>query len=100
MKIDAIIKRPNEMFGHKEKIENTLEAMQRIVEGYIEVVNLGDGVLVVCNEEGLIRDMPLNCRIGQIVLFGPVIVLGEDGEEFADVPISLRKWASMIDKNL
>lgn len=39
-------------------IDNTLEAMQEIVGGYIEVVPLSDRLLVVCNEEGKLMGLP------------------------------------------
>ena len=44
------------------EIENTLEAKQKIVDGMIETIYLtnDDSVVLICNEEGKINDLPLN----------------------------------------
>ena len=71
-------------------IENTLEALQSVVDGYIEAVTLVPGrAVMIVNEEGLLRGMPHNITASlaagtQIV--GPAIVVGVDGEDFTDVP--------------
>ena len=38
----------------------TLEQLQSIVEGYIEVVHIGKEELMIVNEEGLLRNMEVN----------------------------------------
>ena len=96
-RVRAIIKEPNDLFGHVKEIKNELRELQDIVGGYIETVMLRPGLIVVCNEEGLINDMPFNCRVGQIMFFGTIIVLGAEGEEFTDVPIGMREWAKMME---
>ena len=73
-----------------EDIPNTLEALQAEVEGYIEVVPIYDDLVAIVNEEGLLKGMPLNIRVRGYHLFGPVILAGVDGEEFTDVPESIR----------
>ena len=47
----VIIKEPGEPIGHFAEIDNTLEAMQEIVGGYIETITF-PGFVIVCNEEG------------------------------------------------
>lgn len=50
---------PDDRGGH-------LSAMQAVVGGLVECVNLGHlygGVDLWCNEEGLINDLPVNCII-------------------------------------
>ena len=42
-RIKVIVKEPGEPVGHMTEIENTLEAMQKIVGGYIEPVPAADG---------------------------------------------------------
>lgn len=37
------------------EIENSLEAEQKFVGGYIEVIRIGNGIDLVCNEEGKIN---------------------------------------------
>lgn len=62
-------------------IDNTLEALQRIVNGYIEVVHFGD-LLMIVNEDGKFLEIEQNIAFPADVVVGTVIVLGEDGEEF------------------
>ena len=72
------------------EIDNTLEALQAAVDGYIETVRLVPGrAVMIVNEEGLLRGMPHNITASlaagtQIV--GPALVVGVDGDEFTDVP--------------
>lgn len=40
------------------EIPNTLKAMQKFVDGYIEIVKVIDEILLVCNEEGKLRGLP------------------------------------------
>ena len=50
-------------------IPNTLEAMQQMVGGYIEVIPLDD-VCLVCNEEGKLMGLPGSRRLGNDVIAG------------------------------
>ena len=68
------------------EIENTLEALQKQVGGHIETVTLGSGFCAICNEEGLLMDLPYNCMINGALFFGPVLLVGVNGEDFCDVP--------------
>ena len=68
------------------EIENTLEELQRIVGGLIEVVTVTNDMVIICNEEGLINDLPYNFTFLGTMFFGPVIFAGTDGEEFCDLP--------------
>lgn len=45
------------------EIENKLEAMQKLVGGYIEAVPLEREIDAYCNEEGKLIGLPLNRRI-------------------------------------
>ncbi len=74
-----------ERFRAPEAVEmdNTLEALQGAVDGYIEVFRPWRGpVAVICNEEGKLRGMGPNIRIGTEILAGTILVVGLDGEEF------------------
>ena len=94
-KIKVIIKRPDEKLGHMTWISNTLENLQRTVEGYIEAVDFGD-MIIICNEEGRLKKLPYNCKIGRTSFVGTIIAVGSDGEEFADVPIDMTVWKFLI----
>lgn len=42
-------------------VDNTLEALQKEVKGYIEIVYPFDkNIAIICNEEGKIKGLPLN----------------------------------------
>lgn len=74
--------------GRMIEIENTLEALQGFVDGYIETVNICEDLVVVCNEEGRIRDMDYCCEICGGMFYGPVLICGEDWDEFTDIPMN------------
>lgn len=65
-------KEPQIMF-----IENTLEAKQKLVGGLIEVVPYED-VLIICNEEGKILNMPPNLVFEYDYIAGNCLVIGDD----------------------
>ena len=100
----VIIKRPCDQFGEEATIPNTLKALQETVGGYIETVTLDNGVVLICNEEGKLRDMPYNFTHRQMFgaiplqypIFGTVIACGADGEEFADIPIDFNEWKALL----
>ena len=79
-------------------VSTSLENLQRLVDGYIETVTFPDlDVAVVCNEEGRLRGLPYCCTIGDVELVGDVVVFGFDGDEFTDVPHSLKEWKQLIE---
>lgn len=75
------------------RIQNTLEAKQAFVGGYIQAVYPFDDVAIVCNENGKVNGMD-PCRAlfdesGDIydIIVGPFLICGLDDEGF----ISLTK---------
>jgi hypothetical protein len=103
-KIKCIVKRPDEQFGHVTWVSDSLENLQKTVGGYIETVTLDNGVALICNEEGKLRDMPYNFTLRRIrgvvtvqnAIFGTVIACGAEGDEFADIPIDFNEWKSLL----
>ena len=71
------------------EIENTLEALQAEVGGYIETVTIAEDCIIICNEEGWLMDLPINVTIGGMTFLGPILVVSSDGEEFADVDVEV-----------
>lgn len=71
-------------------IENTLEALQRSVAGFIETITLvREKAVMIVNEEGVLLGLPVNViasAVANTQIVGTAIVVGVDGEEFADVP--------------
>ena len=46
-----------------EIVENTLEAFQEVVDGYIEILPLNSNLVIVLNEEGKLLDLETNINI-------------------------------------
>lgn len=87
-KISVLVKEPGEAAYH-ENVENSLETLQEIVSGFIETFTLDNGVVVICNEEGRIWDLPYNCSIKDVEFVGTIILAGVNGDEFCDVPMDI-----------
>lgn len=65
------------------QIGDSLEEMQAVVGGYIEAVHpFPDPVVIVCNEEGRLLDLPEN-RFG---ICGTFFICGVGEEDFTDFP--------------
>ena len=76
-------------------IPNDLRALQTFVRGYIETVTVGDAV-VICNEEGFLLGLPYNCHVDGLKLVGPILLVGRDGDEFADAPEGARNLITEV----
>ena len=93
--------------GWFEMVPNELESFQRIVGGYIECVDLGHGICLICDEEGKLKGRPVNPyatfyaqnayrqtgRMFRDVIVGDVAFVGYDGgEEFTQLTPEQAKW--------
>jgi len=77
-----------------QEIKNGLDEFQEVVEGYIETVDMpirnGEmKVVLVCNEEGLIRKLPYNFTLFGHKFYGNVFFCGAVEEEFCSYPYDL-----------
>lgn len=102
-KLRCIIKRPDEEYGHVTHISATLANLQKTVGGYIETVGLTESDVIIVNEEGKLLGLEKNLRMyGDTVyagtLVGTIIVIGAEGDEFADVKMDFKMWKSLVDK--
>lgn len=73
------------------EVEPTLENLQKIVGGYIETVRtwIPDIVMIV-NEEGKMKDKPLNSKASSLIntydcIVGDVVLVQEWDEEFVGI---------------
>lgn len=64
------------------EVGNDLKSLQRAVCGYIEPINLGDGTILVGNNESKLMGMEGNRRLGDSIIAGPFFIVGEEGEDF------------------
>lgn len=85
-KINVWVKKPGKD-PENRWISNTLGSLQALVQGYIETVTIAGDVVVICNEEGRIRNMPYNCELCGIDFVGPIVIAGFQEDEFADCPL-------------
>lgn len=101
-KIRAIVKRPDEPYGHVTNISNTLKNLQRIVEGPIQVVPITSDTVCICNEEGKLRGLQKNFILGKIpfhdIIVGECAIIGVDGEDFCDCPMEFAFWKALLKK--
>lgn len=77
-----------------KQVKNELEALPNEVGGYIEcVTQMQEGVVVICDEEGMCKGKPYNMAIGGITFVGTILVAGVDGEEFCSLkPEQINRW--------
>ena len=66
-------------------IPNTLEELQKAVGGYIESVTIATDAAIIVNEEGRLLSLPYNCTICGLDFYGPLLIVGVDGENFCDL---------------
>ena len=84
-KIFVIVKRPGSM-PETEYIDNTLEEFQRLVGGYIEVLDLATDLAIICNEEGRLMDLEYNCAICGVSFVGTIVLVRTKRDKFASAP--------------
>lgn len=102
-KIRAIVKRPDEKYGHVTNISNNLKNFQRTVDGPIEVVHITKDTVIICNEEGKLRGFKKNfiMKFGEAifeVICGDVAIVGVSGEDFCDCPMDFSFWKALLEK--
>lgn len=89
-KISVVIIEPGKRPRHVH-ISNTLENLQKTVGGYIETVTLASDLVIICDEEGRIKNKPYCCDICGISFVGTVLICGTKGEDFADIPLEFER---------
>jgi hypothetical protein len=97
-KIKVIIKRPDEKYGHVTHISARLENLQNTVGGYIETITVIKGVILICNEEGKLRNLEPNMWLNGDLICGTIIICGQSGEDISDIPITLQQWRNIVDR--
>lgn len=98
-KIKAIVKKPDSLYGKMVNIIDSLENLQSIVGGYLETIYINDDLVIICNEEGLIQNLPENMRWFDQTLVGTIIICGMSGSELCDIGITFREWKYLVNAN-
>ena len=87
----VLIKEPGKD-PHTMVIQNNLHLLQQLVDGLIEVHTLADGLVMIVNEEGKLKNLPHNFTLYGENIVGPVVIVGVDGEDCCDCPIDIDTW--------
>lgn len=81
----VLIIEPNKA-PYESVIGEDLKSMQNVVGGYIEVVNLDDHSVLICNEEGKFLELEGNRRVGRDIIAGTFFICGcNDKMEFCSL---------------
>jgi len=89
-----------------EEMEDSLDAMQDIVGGYIERVRLGDTVDMWFNEEGRLKGLPMNRLVpddygNQWDICGNLFLAShnDEGDTTSLSNDDLKKWMSVVEQS-
>lgn len=86
--INVMLKKPGAPWA-PAKVENRLESLQQLVGGYIEVLMTHrPDVALIVDEEGKLKGKASNFYYFGDVIVGTAVLVGVDGEEFADCPVT------------
>lgn len=85
MKKLKVIICPAEREPYAANVSDSLEALQKIVGGYIKTVTVFTDAVVICNEEGRLMGLPENRNFFLSGICGDCLICGVDGEEFASL---------------
>lgn len=101
----AIAQYCDKPYGELIEIGNDLRSLQNFVGGRVEAFTTewrGKTAVVLCDEEGRLKRKKPNCTLyGEnlracVDFAGDILVVGVDGEDFADCPVTLDDWKKMI----
>ncbi len=67
------------------EIENTLEALQDAVGGWIEAIYLDNNAVLICDEEGKLKGLPSNFVTSSDIIVGDVLFVSVADEDFTDI---------------
>lgn len=84
-KIKVMVMEPR-MAPYMTELDNSLEALQQAVGGYIECFTFATDAAIICNEEGRLMGLPYNRTLLGVDFVGTILIAGVKGEEFADLP--------------
>lgn len=88
-KISVMVREPGPRSRWEPReVENTLEVFQQLVGGWIETITVCRGLVLIVNEEGVLKNLPENIYACGHWLRGTVVAVGVKGDAFADCPMS------------
>jgi len=93
-KIRVLAKRPDSSW-YCTNVENNLRNLQNFVGGYIETVTIAFDAVVICDEDGRLKGKEHCATVAGYDFVGDILIAGVDGDEFADVPVTLKQAREM-----
>ena len=82
--LEVIRKEPGKR-SERITIPNTIKAMQKEVGGYIQCVYITSDVVVLCDEEGRLKEQSYCCTIKNNGFVGTVLIAGVDRDGFCSI---------------
>lgn len=77
-------------------ISNKLQSFQKAVGGYIETFRFAKDAVIICNEEGKIKNLPFNVRLLGEDFVGTILIAGVQGEEFTSFDFPVEKLNRLL----
>ena len=78
---------------YKIKIKYTLENLQKLVGGLIDIIELENNVDLICNDEGKILELPINRITKCDIIVGTFLITGHhNGETISLSKKQIRKY--------
>lgn len=94
--INVLVKRPS-VYPYIQKVKNELKDLQELVGGYIQSIRFTDDSVLLCDEEGKIKHKQANFMIWSDIIVGTAVIVGVDGEDFTDCPITPEKFKEILE---
>ena len=93
--IKAFVKHPNRD-PYLTPLSAELEAMQKLVGGYLEEIKIASDLVILCDEEGKLKGKPYNCTFMSKNLVGTLVFVGVKDNEWADCPLSYQEFKTFF----
>ena len=61
--------------AHRAEVVPKLKELQRLVDGYIEIISLNDDFLLICDEEAKLNGKPGNRHVGGDIIAGQFVIV-------------------------
>ena len=95
-KIRILVVEPNKE-PKQLNVEHTLENLQKLVGGLIEYIELDYNTDIVCNEEGKLLSLELNRKIGNDIVAGTFLIVGQhNGETISLSKKQIKKYREIF----
>ena len=93
-KINVIVKEPGKQ-PYQRMIENTSAALRELVGGHLESCTVEADMVIICNEEGRLLNLPHNCEYCGVDFVGTIVLCGFHGEYLTDFPLSIETFREL-----